>query len=73
MNIFIVTFLVMLLAVLAMAVGVLAGRRGIQGSCGGLNNIQGLEDSCSICSQPCEKRKKAIERVKAEKLNSRGI
>ena len=36
MTIFLVTFLVMVIAILAMAVGVLLGRRPIGGSCGGL-------------------------------------
>ena len=36
MTIFLVTFLVMVIAILAMAVGVLVGRRPIGGSCGGL-------------------------------------
>ncbi len=66
MNIFVATFFIMLIAVLAMAIGVLFGRHGIQGSCGGLNNLKGFEDSCSACSEPCEKRKKALEEMKAE-------
>jgi hypothetical protein len=67
MNIFIATFIIMLIAVIGMAVGVLSGRRGIQGSCGGLNNIEGLEGSCSVCSEPCEKRKRAVADSHARK------
>ena len=39
MTIFLVTFLVMVIAILAMAVGVLLGRRPIGGSCGGLERL----------------------------------
>lgn len=63
MNIFIATFLVMLLAVAAMAVGVMLGGRRIQGSCGGLSTIDGLENACGACSKPCARRRKAIERA----------
>lgn len=64
MSIFITTFLVMLLAVAAMAVGLVLGGRRMSGSCGGLNNIKGLEGSCEVCEKPCEKRQKALERQK---------
>jgi hypothetical protein len=61
MAIFIATFAVLLIVVLAMAVGVLMGRPSIQGSCGGLNQV-GLGGSCSgACSlqerEECKKRK----------------
>ena len=49
MTIFMVTFLVMGIAILAMAVGVLLGRRPIGGSCGGLERL-GLE-----CDAGCDK------------------
>ncbi len=52
MMIFGVVFLLMVLAVGGMAVGVLAGRKSLQGSCGGLNTIQGLD--CMVCPTPCE-------------------
>lgn len=41
-----VTFVVMLIAMIAMAVGVMAGRKPISGSCGGLNAAGG----CELCS-----------------------
>ena len=49
------SFLVMLAAILAMAVGVMAGRRPISGSCGGLNG----EGGCALCSGSgrCAKQK----------------
>lgn len=56
MSLYLITFLVMLLIVVAMAVGVIAGRKPLQGSCGGLNKIEGLGE-CEICGgdrQKCD-------------------
>lgn len=41
-----VVFVVMSLAVLAMAVGVMFTGREIQGSCGGLNTVDGADCAC---------------------------
>jgi hypothetical protein len=42
----------------ALGLGVLRGRRAIQGSCGGLNRIPGAESDCGgACRQPCKKRR----------------
>lgn len=54
MTIFLITFLVLGIAVLAMAVGVLFGRRPIGGSCGGLERL-GLECDAG-CDKPCPER-----------------
>lgn len=43
-----VTFMVMLLCVAGMAVGVMAGRKPIAGSCGGIG-AAGVDSSCSLC------------------------
>lgn len=56
MSLYLITFLVMLLIVVAMAIGVMAGRKPLQGSCGGLNKIEGLGE-CEICGgdrQKCD-------------------
>ena len=58
MTAFIATFVVIVLVVLMMSVGVLAGRKPVQGSCGGLNNIDGVAE-CDICggdSNRCEEK-----------------
>jgi hypothetical protein len=50
MAIYIITFFVLALAVIGMAIGVILGRPAIKGSCGGLNQV-GLSGSCSgACS-----------------------
>lgn len=54
MTIFLVTFVVIGIAVVAMAVGVLVGRRPISGSCGGLERL-GLECDAG-CDKPCPER-----------------
>ena len=48
MLVFVLTVIIMGLVVTAMAVGVLAGREPIKGSCGGLGAI-GINQSCEIC------------------------
>lgn len=59
---FLVVFAVMLLVVLGMASGVLAGRKPIAGSCGGIAAL-GIEKNCSICGG---------ERQKCEEANANG-
>ncbi len=48
----IITFVVMLTVIAAMAVGVLNGRKPISGSCGGLNG-----GGCELCSGKCKREK----------------
>jgi hypothetical protein len=50
----ILSFVVVVVAVTAMAVGVMAGRAPIKGSCGGLNG-----GACELCSGTGECRRKA--------------
>ena len=47
MATFLMSFVVITLVVLGMAVGVLCGRRALKGSCGGLTSIEGL-DTASV-------------------------
>lgn len=54
--IFLISFLVFALILAAMAVGVIAGREPIKGSCGGIGAL-GVDQSCEICGgdpQRCE-------------------
>lgn len=49
MMIFIVSFAVFALLMSAMAIGVIAGRAPISGSCGGVGKILGTPQKCEIC------------------------
>jgi len=59
MNLFFVTFAVFLFVMVAMAIGVIISNRTIKGSCGGLNDIDGLSGACDICEgkKMCRKRR----------------
>lgn len=48
---FIITFLVFVVVIIAMAIGVIFGRKRLQGSCGGLANVS-IEKSCD-CATVC--------------------
>ena len=50
------SFLLIVLAITAMSIGVMAGRRPIKGSCGGLNN-----GGCELCSGNCLEKPGAEE------------
>ncbi len=56
MTIFIATFIILIIAVLAMALGVIFSNRRIEGSCGGLASL-GIDKACD-CDRPCERRRK---------------
>jgi hypothetical protein len=63
MTTFLATFAIFALAILGMAVGVLAGRRCLQGSCGGL---AGLKDErgnslCESCTTPSPECRSGME------------
>lgn len=59
MNTFIISFFAFTFVMLAMAVGVIVNNRAIKGSCGGLNDIDGLEGACDICEikSQCKRRR----------------
>ncbi|MFT4670899.1 MAG: hypothetical protein ACJAY7_001672 [Pseudohongiellaceae bacterium] len=48
MAVFLISFLLIVTVVLIMSVGVIMGRKPVQGSCGGLNNLSGM-DECELC------------------------
>ena len=56
MTIFIATFVVLVIAVGAMALGVILSNRRIEGSCGGLASL-GIDKACD-CDRPCARRRK---------------
>jgi hypothetical protein len=60
---FILSLLVFLAAVTGMSIGVLRGRRAIQGSCGGLGNIPGISPDCGgSCQRPCPRKRPPASR-----------
>lgn len=62
MTIFLLTFGLFLLVVLAMAAGYILQRKTLAGSCGGLGELN-IEKACD-CDKPCEKRQKRLEKEK---------
>ena len=48
MEVFLISVLVIGLVIAGMAVGVIAGRSPIKGSCGGMGAL-GIDTSCEIC------------------------
>jgi hypothetical protein len=59
MNTLILSFIVFAIVMAGMAIGVIVNNRAIKGSCGGLNDIDGLEGACDICEvkEQCKRRK----------------
>jgi hypothetical protein len=60
MAVFLLSFVVLMLIVVAMSVGVLVGRKPIKGSCGGMSAL-GMETACDVCGgdkKKCEKEQK---------------
>lgn len=52
----VITFLIIAIVIGIMSVGVIMGRKPVQGSCGGLNNVAGL-DECELCGGSSKKCK----------------
>jgi hypothetical protein len=49
LSLFLISFVVIVLVVVGMAVGVMGGREPIKGSCGGLNRLGMRDGECPIC------------------------
>lgn len=49
MAYFLVTLLILAICILAMAIGVILGKKPLKGSCGGLGSIMG--EKCAFCSK----------------------
>lgn len=67
MAVFLATFAFMLLVLVGMAIGVLAGRSPIKGSCGGISAL-GLGTECEICGgdpNKCDSNEKPAARKAA--------
>ncbi|NND81621.1 MAG: (Na+)-NQR maturation NqrM [Gammaproteobacteria bacterium] len=68
MNVFLITFFVFILVMLGMSLGVILSNREIKGSCGGLNDIDGLSGACDICEgkKLCKKRREMERRAQSQ-------
>jgi hypothetical protein len=67
MTIFLLTVLVMALVIAGMAVGVIAGREPIKGSCGGVGAL-GIDSKCELCGgspQRCDEETRDGEEGKS--------
>jgi hypothetical protein len=78
MATFLLTFGVLMVIMLGMALGVIMAGKTIKGSCGGLNAISDA-DQCVVCSKDidpnsplrdrltqCPRKKQMLERIQAE-------
>ena len=63
MSYFIITFVVMLIFILAMSIGVILNNKALKGSCGGLGKIMG--EKCQFCEKKgeCQNKKNHEEAV----------
>jgi hypothetical protein len=65
MTLFLISFVFIGLVIAAMAVGVMAGRGPIKGSCGGMGAL-GIDTACDICGgnpKLCEEDARSTEPV----------
>jgi uncharacterized protein len=68
LAVFVIVAIMVAFALVGMALGVLFGRKPIQGSCGGLGNSS-QEGSCSLCSNR-DSCSESLERSMADASNS---
>lgn len=60
MQIYLLSFGLFALAFAGLALGVIAGRASLRGSCGGLGNADGSRSDCELCGRQrsrCPRRK----------------
>lgn len=67
MEVFIFTFIILIVVVAAMAIGYMVQRKTIAGSCGGLGAL-GIEKACD-CDTPCEKRQQRMKKEREWQQN----
>lgn len=74
MQTFLITFALLLIIMLGMALGVIFAGRRIKGSCGGLNAISDA-DQCLVCNKEIDPNSPLRERLacpRARKMMERG-
>ncbi len=73
MTVFLISFLVIALAALAMALGVLAGRRPIDSGCGSLLALEEADIDCEICGGSCETKQRSRSGGASSPLGDGGV
>jgi hypothetical protein len=63
MEIFLISFLVIVLASLGMALGVIAGRTPISAGCGSFDRLGDKTANCDICGSGCEEGRNRHEAI----------
>lgn len=66
MQIVLISFVFFMIAMAGMAIGVMAGRKALRGSCGGLNLADGTRIDCDACARPEQCPRRARHQVDAE-------
>ncbi len=67
LNYFLISFLILAIVIILMAIGYLVKKQSLSGSCGGIAAL-GLTKECN-CDEPCEKRKAKIKKEEERKKN----
>jgi uncharacterized protein len=75
LTLFLIAFGAFAIVIVAMAIGVMMGRRQISGSCGGLANSKDKDgnSSCSLCSNPAAACRELTDRMRGERAISEDI
>lgn len=72
MTTIVLSFAIFALAILGLASGLLLSGRRIQGSCGGLNQVAGVDSDCGgVCQRPCPKRQARMARARGVPIKAR--
>ncbi len=56
MKLFIISFILIGLSLIGMAVGIMMKRGCLKGTCGGLNNFSGDKSDCPVCGKTAESK-----------------
>ncbi|EIJ71833.1 MULTISPECIES: (Na+)-NQR maturation NqrM [Pasteurellaceae] len=64
MKLFLITFALFLLIILAMALGYIVKRKALKGSCGGISAL-GMQKMCD-CEEPCDNLKDKVAKGEAD-------
>ena len=66
MEIFFITFIILIVIVTIMSLGVMLMGKNIKGSCGGLNAISG-SDKCAICNKAIDPNNPLINELNCKR------